>query len=123
MSALTITARQAIAAGACEERFMVMERHVGSVEAFGIDTPMPLTTVLDVAGVGDALWCLGAIGERRRMVDWACDCVERVPHDDVGREAIRVARLCARGLASQNTAWSAFNAAMASRAAAWTRVG
>ena len=102
---LTITFRQAKAKGACDGAYRKMIRHVGTISAYGRDTPMPLETVLDVCGLDDALWGLSAIGADRELRLWSCDCAEHVlpifertyPDDDRPRKAIEAGRAYAHG--------------------------
>lgn len=135
----TITFRRARAAEACAKSYRRMARHVGGITRYGADTPLPIATVLDVLGLDDALWALDAAGYHRVLRLWACDCAERAvpifererPDDRRPREAIRVSRLHAHGLATEaalaaarDAAWaaerSARDAAWATaRAAAW----
>lgn len=120
MGAPTITFRRARAAEACTASYRRMARHVGGIRRFGRDTPLPIATVLDVLGLDDALWALDAAGHHRVLRLWACDCAERAlpvfegehPGDRRPREALRVSRLYARGLATDD-------ALTAAQAAAW----
>lgn len=133
MGAPTITFRRARAAGACPGSYRRMARHVGGIRRYGRDTPLPIATVLDVLGWDEALWALDAAGHRRVLRLWACDCAERAvqiferahPGDRRPREAVRVARLHAHGLATEaslaaarDAAWDAERDA-AERPAAW----
>lgn len=119
-SAPTITFSQAREEGACAESYRRMARHLGGVKAYGRDRPIPVEQVLDVCGLADALWALSAIGARRVLHLWACDCAERVlpifeaccPDDRRPREAIRVSRLYASGLASEREMADATHAAI-----------
>lgn len=134
MTALTITFREAHAAGACFGSYRAMAEHVGGVKAYGRDRPIPVEQVLDVCGLRDALWALCAIGARRVLRLWSCDCAERVlpifeacfPDDCRPREAVSVARLYAHGLstdeelaAARDAAWAAADAADDVAASAW----
>lgn len=124
---LTITWNQAVAAGACRRGLAAMDAALGGIDNHGRDTPVPLTTILAERGLDDTLWALCAIGAVRVQRLFAVDCAERVLHlseaacpgDLRPREALRVARLYARGLASHGELDAAHDAAWAARAAAW----
>ena len=102
---LTITFAQAKAAGACEDSYRKMARHLGGITKYGAGTPIPIETILDVCGMEDALWALSAIRDAKTPRLWACDCAERVlpifesdrPGDLRPRDAIRASRRYARG--------------------------
>lgn len=128
MSAPTITFRQAAEAGACRESVRRMAEHLGGIEAWGRDTPIPITTVLDVLGLEDTIWALEAIGAERTLRLFAADCAEHVlplfeaerPGDRHPHEAVRQARLYAHGLTTPDALAAARAAAgAAARAAAW----
>ena len=129
---LTITFAQAKAAGACEDSYRKMARHLGGITKYGAGTPVPIETILDVCGMKDAWWALNAIRDTRTPRLWACDCAERVlpifesdrPGDLRPRDAIRASRRYARGeigAAARDAAWAAAGAAAwdAAGAAAW----
>ena len=101
MTGPVITFRQAKDAGACAGGYRRVADHVGPHTP---DTPVPVTVVLDVGGVDDAVWCLDVLGEHRLLRQFAADCAEHVAHlhghHPACMTAIRVARLHARGLAS-----------------------
>jgi hypothetical protein len=111
-----------------------MDAALGGIDNHGRDTPVPLTNILAERGLDDTLWALCAIGAVRVQRLFAADCAERVLHlfeaacpgDLRPREAIRVARLYARGLASYGeldaaraAAWAAAWAAARGQDAAW----
>lgn len=83
------------------------------------DEPLTLLTVLDSNGIDDTIWCLRALGPEHHgwMRHYAVDCVERVAHlltDERSREALRVARRYADGLATDAELAAAYaNAAAA----------
>ena len=115
---LTITFAQAKAAGACEDSYRKMARHLGGITKYGAGTPVPIETILDVCGMEDALWALSAIRDAKTPRLWACDCAERVlpifesdrPGDLRPRDAIRASRRYARGeigAAARDAAWDA----------------
>lgn len=45
-------------AGACKDEYKIFAKKMGGIQAYGKDTPIPLTTVFDKMGLNDALWCL-----------------------------------------------------------------
>src|SRR3990167_6036467 len=71
---------------ACKEGYEKLARHLTSVKAYGADTPILLTTILESNGLDDTLWSLRAvpleqIDARDRLVRlFACDCAEHVLH-------------------------------------------
>ena len=139
-------------AGACGQKqgsgkgYDRLATHLDGVSNYGKNTPIPLTTILDSNGLGDALWCLHAVlpeEETRRDRDarlLACEYAERAlqRERDAGREphpaswnAPRVSRLYALGEATQKelqAVWSAARSAAESAArsaaesAAWSAV-
>jgi len=108
---------------ACETSYKKFAEHVGGVRKYGKDTPIPLTEILDVLGIDDALWCLRCTIEdtekESRLL--ACDYAEHVlhiyeqrhPNDKRPRIAIEVSRRYAQGEATR----SELNAAGDARAA------
>jgi len=127
---------------ACAESYRMFAKHVGGITKFGRDTPIPLSDILDVLGMGDALWALLCVmpseaKERDRIArTFACDCAESVlqlyeveyPGDSRCREAINTARRFIGGNATEeelDAAWAAAGDAAwaaagdAARAAAW----
>jgi len=123
--------------GACPEGYRTLAKHLGGVERYGANKPIPLLTVLESNGLRDALWCLRAIlpgeaAERERIGSaFACDCAEHVlwvwekynPNDRAPHRAIEVRRRFADGQATReelNTAIDAAEVAVAGAAgAAW----
>jgi hypothetical protein len=125
---LTTTYNLAIAAGACDKAIGPLQAHYGKTpEEFGHDTPVPLTTVLDVCGLVAALWALDCVlpgqeAERDRIArQFAADCAALVlslyerqrPGDDRPRAAIETARRFAVGVASAEKLAAAGDAAWA----------
>ena len=127
-------------AGACAGRYQHLAKVLGGIRAYGKDTPIPLTVVLEHNGLDDTLWALCCVlpeeaAARDKLARlFACDCAERVlplfekeyPEDKRPRKAIKVARLFAEGkattqelAAARAAAWDAARAAVrdASRAA------
>jgi len=68
------------------------------------DEPLPLVRVLEINGLDDALWCLRVAPEHANLWrHYAVDCAEDIAHlitDERSREALRVARRHADGLAT-----------------------
>ena len=58
---LHTTFRLARKAKACKPQYQKFAASVGGVETYGLDTPIPLSQVLEVNGLQDALWCLRAV--------------------------------------------------------------
>ena len=134
---LTTTFELLRGAGACPAGYNKLAAHLGGVTKYGRDAPISLLTILNSNGLDDALWSLRAVCVeqaplRDRLASLlGCDYAERVlplynhryPKDDRPREAIRVARLFARGQATAAklaAAWAASDAASdAAWAAAW----
>ena len=98
-------------AGACQASYRKFARHKGGVYKWGKDTPFGLDEVLEVCGLGDALWCFRVTIEPADKIArlLACDYAERVlpifekslPGDMRPRRAIETSRRFANGLASQ----------------------
>lgn len=85
-SDLSITFAQARAAGACAPSYRRMAAALGGVAAYGADTPIPITRVLEVLGVADTLWALEAIGEIAHLRE---ACAWRAQELRTGEEAAR----------------------------------
>jgi hypothetical protein len=119
-------------AGACTDRYKHLAKALGGITAYGKDTPIPLTIVLEHNGLDDTLWALRCVlPEEIPLRDklarsFACDCAERVlslfekkyPDDQRPRQAIEIARLFAEGkattqelAAARDAAWAAAEAA------------
>jgi hypothetical protein len=130
---LYTTGTLAKAAGACADDFAKVFESVGG-EAYGWDTPVPLATVLDVAGLNAAIWALrcvppGQEAERDRIARlFACDAAETVIHlferdrpaDRRPRDAIAVSRRFAVGAATEEERSAAWSAACSSASSAWS---
>jgi len=96
--------------GTCIVSYREFAKHVGGIKRYGKDTLIPLTDILDVLGLNDALWCLRCTTENcDRMVRlFACDCAEHVlhifekeyPDDKRPRQAIETSRKYANGHAT-----------------------
>lgn len=78
---LNITFRRAKDIGACVDSYRKVAKVLGGVKKYGLDTPIPLTVVMDVCGADDAIWCMRATLEdstlawveyaRQRDLAWA----------------------------------------------------
>ena len=122
---LYTTGNLAKAADACRDDFEKIRAALGGT-SYGMDTPVPLARVLEIAGLDAALWALRCVppeqeAERDRIARlFACDAAEtelhlferECPGDRRPREAIAVARRFAIG-----------NASNSERAAAWAAAG
>lgn len=122
---VTITFREARAAGACDGSCRRMR---GAKPGWGDVRPFPVEEVLDLLGLDDALWALFVVDEPVwRLL--ACEFAERVlpaweayaPADTRPRDAIQAARRYARGEVEAAPAAGAARAAWAAWAAraAW----
>lgn len=124
-------------ADACKNRYVHLAKALGGITAYGKDTPIPLTLVLETNGLNDALWAFWAVQPEQRKLSqrvarlFATDCLERVlhlyerecPNDARPRKAIEAMREFARGelpIEQLTTVCDAATAAVrdASRAAA-----
>ncbi len=145
---ITTTFKLARDNGACPESYKSFAKHVGGIKSYGENKPIPLTTIADVCGLQDALWCLMCTqqpDETERLARLlAADFAEHVlpifekqcPRDERPRKAIEAARLYAEGRigaaaraaagdAARATAWATARAAAgdAAWAAAWAAAG
>jgi hypothetical protein len=129
---LHTTFARAKEANACTESYHKFAKFKGGIRKWGKDTPFPLSEVLEVCGLNDALWALRIVIEPadREMRLFACDCAERVlpifeqqyPEDNRRpRQAIETARRFALGKATQEELAAAWAAAVevAEAAATW----
>ena len=124
-------------AKACPPIIHKMAKYLGGIKKYGSSTPISLSLVLKVCGLGDALWALQIttqpINKEARL--FAADCAEHVlplfetlyPSDNRPRLAITAARQYANGeitleqlRAARNSAWAA--AWDADGATAWVAV-
>lgn len=126
---LCITGRLSMENGACKSSYRRMVKALGSVKKYGIDTPIPLSKILEVCGLDDALWCLlHSTGDNSKFIRLlSCHFAEEVqpffdtqyPNDDRPYKAICISRLYANGVAtSRELATSKANALRAVRIAA-----
>jgi hypothetical protein len=142
---LHTTFKLAHESGACTEGYRKLAKHLGGVDKYGKDTPIPLSKIVESNGLLDAIWSLRCTTEPSKniQIEFACRCAEHVlhfyedkyPDDKRPREAIEAARAYAEGRGSAaeaaEAAWDAWEAAAraawaaedaaraAARAAAW----
>jgi hypothetical protein len=130
---LTTTLNALHKARACTDRYRVLVNGLGGL-SYGKTTPITLLQILDICGLNDALWALrtcGPTNSRDRFArELACDYAARAlpiwdakyPEDKRPAQAIEVARLFARGEATEQElvdAWASADAARASAYATW----
>ena len=109
---LHTTFARAKEAKACIESYRKFAKFKGGIKKWGKDMPFPLSEVLEVCGLEDAIWCLCVVIEpaEREIRLFACDCAERAlhiweekyPDDKRPRQAIETARKYAMGQATQH---------------------
>jgi hypothetical protein len=130
---LHTTFKLAHESGACTEGYRKLAKHLGGVDKYGKDTPIPLSKIIESNGLLDAIWTLRCTVEplevtEKILIEFACRCAEHVlvnyeklyPDDKRPREAIEAARAYAEGRGSAaRAARAAAEAAEAARAAAW----
>lgn len=81
---LYTTGRLAKEAYACEKQYRKVSLALGGARKYGIDTPIPLDRILEIAGLDSAIWALrcvlpGQADERDDVVRlFVCDCAEHV---------------------------------------------
>ena len=93
-------------AGACTKGYPKLASYLGGISAYGRDTPIPLTVVLDSNGFDDVLLCLRATIEDSAQFArlLACDYAEhvvRLTTDPRPARTIAVARRYANGRATE----------------------
>ena len=125
---LYTTFRLAKDANACIDSYRKMGRELGIIK-YGKDTPIPLTKVLEVCRLNDALWTLRCATDQpaadKLARIFACDCAWRVlplyekqyPNDKRIRDCIETTRRFLIGEASKEELESAESAA---RSAVWS---
>jgi hypothetical protein len=122
-------------AEACTEGYRKLAKHLGGITKYGKNTPIPVSVILNSNGLNDALWVLrnAASGDVKPVVvQWACDCAERVlsiwetkyPDDSRPRDAINAARAwlanpCGETRQAAYAAYVAYGIRAAARAAAY----
>jgi hypothetical protein len=125
---LHTTFKLAHESGACTEGYRKLAKHLGGVNKYGKDTPIPLAVIIESNGLADAIWTLRCTLESSKdiQIEFACRCAEHVlhlyedkyPDDKRPREAIEAARAYAEGRGSAAEAARAAEAAWAAWAAA-----
>lgn len=55
---LHTTFKLAHQAGACTEGYRKLAKHLGGVNGYGDDKPIPLSVIVESNGLNDALWAL-----------------------------------------------------------------
>ncbi len=112
----------------CSNGWAKLLKHLGKTEAD--DEPLPMATVLDSNGLDDALWCLRCLPEHdsewRLYAVWCARQVQHLMTDQRSLAALDVAERYARGNATDQELYAAWDAARdaararaAARAAAW----
>jgi len=94
--------------GPCEGSWKKLLTHLGKTKAD--DEPLPLVTILDLLGLGDALWCCRTVPEHDK--EWrlfALWCAQQVRHLAAAEDAALAAADRAAGVAAE----------MAARIASW----
>lgn len=92
-------------------------RHLGS--GWPDDAPIPLTTVLDVCGLEDVIWCLRACdGGAAVAAEFAAWCAARAADAEASAEASAKAAAYATRTTAHAAARAATHAARAARAVA-----
>ena len=88
-------------ARACTESYRNLGAAMGGITTYGKDNPIPLTTVVEVCGLDDAIWCLRCTTTDSRAFRF--EFIRRVtehiyekqhPNDKQLRRAIEDARAC-----------------------------
>ncbi len=113
--------------GACTEGYRKLANALGGITKYGKDTPIPLSKIIEINGLQDAIWALRCTIEPSEniLIEFACRCAEHVlhfyedkyPDDKRPRQAIEAARICITD--KSPTAWAAAgDAAWAAWAAA-----
>ena len=121
---------------ACNEGYDMVAKALGGDSAYGMNKPIPLSAILEHAGIKNTFWCLRRLAldplQQRDLRLFAADCAEHVlpcfegrhPNDKRPREAIQAAKDFANGILSRgqlkiaaDAAYAAANAANAANAA------
>ena len=78
--------------GACESGYRKLAKHLGGVNKYGRDKPIPLLTVLGSNGLGDTLWSLRAVLEPwGREGAFIADCAGHTKRGDATSASAEVA--------------------------------
>ena len=128
MSALTTTFKELREWDFCKPRYRKLAKSLGGIRAYGRNTPIKLSQILDICGINDCFWALkrATLNQdyERELRLLACDYSERAlqvfesryPNDHRPRQAFEAARRYARNeIGSRELA----DAAFAARAAAF----
>ena len=126
----------------CKTGWKKLCKNLGGKKAYGGDTPLKFSQIIESNGLNDALWCLRSICPKydKEVRLFAADCAERVLHiyerhypgDDRPRKAIQASKDYANGLitikqrnAAEDAGWAAARdaAGAAAGAAAWAAAG
>ena len=134
---LHTTFRKAREFHACQTSYHKMAKALGGIRKYGSYTKTPLTKILEVCGLQDALWCLRCTIEPSKgfSIELACRYAEhtlhffedKYPDDKRPRQAIDAARNCitdksnavSAARAAASAARAAASAARAAASAAW----
>jgi hypothetical protein len=123
----TTTLRRIRACHLCATSWRRLLDAVGGGQAYGLDTPLPLTRVLDVLGLADAIWACRRLpaADLPRLAEFARRVAQRVEHlrstASVARAAYtdRVAHVAAyRAVTAADAAATAARAAVSASVAA-----
>jgi hypothetical protein len=127
-------------AGACHDSYKKMANALDGINNYGADTPVPLTEIVKVCGLRDALWTLQCTTEDSDKIAriFACDCAWRVlpnyeskyPGDMRVRNCIETTRKLLLGEATKDelsaaesaAELAAESAALAAVRSAWSAV-
>ena len=132
---LYTTATKARESGACISSYERMAKHLGGVERYGKDTPVPLDEVLKVCGLQDTIWCFRCTSEpsANTLIEFTCQCAEhtlhffedKYPDDKRPRQAIEAARICItdKNVTARDATRAAWDAAEDAAWAAWAAAG
>ena len=117
---------------ACADSYRKMGDALGGITKYGKDTPIPLSKVVEVCCLNDAIWALRCTTtpSEDTVIEFTCRCAEHVlhhyeslyPNDKRPRQAIEAARVCItdKSPAARDAARAAGAAARdAARDAAW----
>jgi hypothetical protein len=90
----TTTLRRIRACHPCTPSWRRLVRRLGGMHAYGLDTPIPMTRILDVLELGDAIWACRTlpVADLPRLVEFAARCAARVEHLRSAAAATRAAR-------------------------------
>jgi hypothetical protein len=117
------------AAGACTKRYPYLCKALGGVRAYGRDTPLSYTRILETNGLNDCLWAL-AHGDAESLLVCRLAALafaqraERYTDDARVKDCNRITHLYLHGEATEEELTAAWDAARAAaRAAAWAAAG